>query len=173
MSGNTLGLVKFVRWPAQRHLRVQYRKEEVPCLLVVEAGAQPPICSDPREDWVRAPISREDLEIRVTALTNRVRKDQTPMLDSTGVIRLGSRSTTISRVQAELLDLLIDRFERVVDRQDLERRLARQVTRPTRNSLDLHIMRLRRRISSVGLVISTAWGHGYVLKPESDDSPAG
>ncbi|WP_374251076.1 helix-turn-helix domain-containing protein [Micromonospora sp. R77] len=103
-------------------------------------------------------------------------KSQTPVVDSTGVLRLGSRSTTISQAQVELLDPLIKHFKQVVYRQELEHRLARRATRPTRNSLDLHIMRLRRRVASVGLVIRTAWGRGYVLEPQpgtSDTRAAG
>jgi len=91
-----------------------------------------------------------------------------PKLDSTGMLYFGAHSITISNTQTELMNLLIEQFEEVVYRHELERRLAERTPRPTRNSLDLHIMRLRRRLSSIDLVIRTAWGRGYVLEPQRD-----
>ncbi|MGW0609456.1 helix-turn-helix domain-containing protein [Streptomyces sp. NPDC002788] len=134
---------------------------------MVEAGARPPVCNDPFEDWVRAPISRDDLDARVRALQNRLDSRQTPTLDSAGTLTFGSHSITISNVQTELMELLIEHFGEVVYRHELSQRLAERVQRPTRNSLDLHIMRLRRRLSATDLVIRTAWGRGYALEVEA------
>jgi DNA-binding response OmpR family regulator len=33
----------------------------------------------------------------------------------------------------------------------------------TRNALDLHMMRIRQRIASLGLTVRTVWSRGYVL----------
>ncbi|MFF7972604.1 winged helix-turn-helix domain-containing protein [Streptomyces sp. NPDC007905] len=134
---------------------------------MVEAGARPPVCNDPFEDWVRAPISRDDLDARVRALQNRLDSRQIPTLDSAGTLTFGSHSITISNVQTELMELLIEHFGEVVYRHELSQRLAERVQRPTRNSLDLHIMRLRRRLSPTDLVIRTAWGRGYALEIEA------
>ncbi|MDT0611487.1 winged helix-turn-helix domain-containing protein [Streptomyces lancefieldiae] len=139
----------------------------MPRLLVVEAGARPPVCNDPFEDWVRAPISRDDLDARVRALQNRLDSRQIPTLDSAGTLTFGSHSITVSSVQTELMELLIEHFGEVVYRHELSQRLAERVQRPTRNSLDLHIMRLRRRLTPTDLVIRTAWGRGYALDIES------
>ncbi|RBM17332.1 response regulator transcription factor [Streptomyces albidoflavus] len=133
----------------------------------MEAGARPPVCNDPFEDWVRAPISRDDLDARVRALQNRLDSRQTPTLDSAGTLTFGSHSITVSSVQTELMELLIEHFGEVVYRHELSQRLAERVQRPTRNSLDLHIMRLRRRLTPTDLVIRTAWGRGYALDIES------
>lgn len=162
--GGTNSDVMFVRWPAQTDLRNRCKREGVPRLLVVEGGARPPVCNDPFEDWVRAPISRDDLDARVRALQNRLDSRQVPTLDSAGTLGFGAHSITISNVQTELMELLIEHFGEVVYRHELTQRLAERVPRPTRNSLDLHIMRLRRRLSPIDLVIRTAWGRGYVLE---------
>ncbi|MGW4380385.1 helix-turn-helix domain-containing protein [Kitasatospora sp. NPDC004531] len=156
----------FVRWPAQADLRNRCRSNGVPRLLVVEAGARPPVCNDPFEDWVRAPITRDDLDARVLALQNRLHSRRTPTLDSAGTLSFGPHSITVSSVQSELLEVFIDHFGEVVYRHELTQRLADHVQRPTRNSLDLHIMRLRRRLSTTDLVIRTAWGRGYVLETD-------
>jgi DNA-binding response OmpR family regulator len=125
------------------------------------------VCNDPFEDWVRAPISRDDLDARVRALQNRLDSRQIPTLDSAGTLTFGSHSITVSNVQTELMELLIEHFGEVVYRHELAQRLAERVQRPTRNSLDLHIMRLRRRLASTDLVIRTAWGRGYALEVEA------
>ena len=166
MGGTNCDVV-FVRWPAQINLRSRCKREGVPRLLVVEARARAPVCNDPLEDWVRAPISRDDLDARVRALQNRLDSRQVPTLDSAGTLCFGAHSITISNVQAELMELLIEHFGEVVYRSELAHRLTELVSRPTRNSLDLHIMRLRRRLSPIDLAIRTAWGRGYLLENAS------
>jgi DNA-binding response OmpR family regulator len=159
-------VVKFVRWPVEEELRSHYMSKGIPCLLVVEAGMEPPVCSDPGEDWVRAPISRPDLDARVKALQHRAYGRRTPRLDAAGTLYFDDRSVTISSTQIELMGLFVDRYREVVSRPELVERLADCASSPTRNSLDLHIMRIRRRLGSVSLVITTVWGRGYVLEPQ-------
>jgi len=156
-------VVKFVRWPAEADLRRYWERKGVPRLLVVEAGAQPPMCTDANEDWVRAPISRLDLDVRVRALRQRCYSRQLPILDPTGALYFEGRSVILSSIQTDLMDPLVEQFGEVVYRQELERRLSIRVTSPTRNSLDLHILRLRRRLAKISLAIRTAWGRGYLL----------
>lgn len=158
--------VIFVRWPAQIDLRRRCRSEGVPRLLVVESGAQPPVSNDPVEDWVRPPISRDDLEARVKALQNRFNSRRVPTLDLAGTLSFGRHSITISTTQTELMRLLIERFGEVVYRNEFVHCLATRMPAPTptRNSLDLHIMRLRRRLLPIDLSIRTVWGRGYMLE---------
>lgn len=157
--------VKFVRWPAQADVRNHCKEEGIPCLLVVEGKARPPVCVDAREDWVRSPISREDVEARVKALRCRTDARNNPIIDSTGVLYFNDQSVILSNTQATLMETFVERFNEVVHRSVLERMLAECLSSPTRNSLDLHIMRLRRRVSLVNLRIRTAWGRGYLLEP--------
>ncbi|MFC9234454.1 winged helix-turn-helix domain-containing protein [Streptomyces decoyicus] len=158
--------VKFVRWPAQAALRSECKAESIPCLLIVEGGAEPPLCSDPREDWVRAPISKADLKARVTTLQQRAEGRRTPVLDSAGTLHYDAQSVSISSTQTELMELFVQHFGSVIHRGELKQRLAETANGdPTRNSLDLHIMRLRRRVAAVNLSIRTAWGRGYLLEP--------
>lgn len=146
----------------------------IPRLLVVEAGVKPPLCSDPREDWVRAPVSRSDLEARVAALLHRAYSRRTPTLDESGTLHYGHRSVTLSVRQTQVLELLIQRFEEVVSRQELEEHLMESSQRSlSRNALDLQIMRLRKRLDVVGLSIRTAWGRGYLLEATTDQADLG
>ncbi|NOL40482.1 response regulator transcription factor [Kribbella sandramycini] len=129
----------------------------------MEAGVEPPVCSDPREDWVRPPVSRPDFDARVEALLTRVYGSRVPRLDSVGTLYFDDQLVTISSAQIKLMELFVERFGEVVSRDELAERLNESAA-PTRNSLDLHIMRLRRRLEGVNLAIRTAWGQGYVLE---------
>lgn len=156
--------VKFIRWPTEQHLRDLYRQERIPCLLVVEGGAKPPICSDPQEDWVRTPISPSDLDARVTALRQRSYERRTPVLDPAGTLTFRTTSVVMSSTHLDLMDLFVQRFGQVVYRCELMDVLTKRVPTSTRNALDLHIMRMRKRIAPLDLNIATAWGRGYALE---------
>ena len=86
-----------------------------------------------------------------------------PRVDQCGVIHYRSRSAAVSPAETELLNLLVVLFGELVPRETLRDRLSEQPGRCSRNALDLHIMRIRRRIAPLGLVIHTAWGRGYTL----------
>lgn len=156
--------VKLVRWPADEHRREHYKKLGIPVLLVVEAGCQPPICADAREDWIRAPVSRADLDARMATLRAKAWAGRLPEIDPVGVIRYNGRSCAVSPTEADLLHCLVRDFGEVVPRSRLLECLPERPARCQRNALDLHIMRIRRRIGAIGLVIRTVWGQGYLLE---------
>src|SRR5699024_9894891 len=102
----------------------------------------------------------------IQMLHTRLHQQSQPYLDPSGVIYFRGRSTTISILQTDLLDVLVANFQQVVSRSLLLTCLAaNSETSPTRNALDLHIMRLRRRLRSLELNITTAWGRGYLFEP--------
>jgi hypothetical protein len=157
--------VKLVRWPTESALRDRYRSGGVMRLLVVEAGVCPPVCTDAREDWVRAPIRQDDLQARIAALRARFEVDRRPAVDPHGVVRYGGRSATLSPTGTDLLERLARDFGELVDRNELLRHcLPDRDHDVSRNALDLHIMRVRRRIRPLGLAIRTVWGRGYLLE---------
>lgn len=131
---------------------------------MVEAGNDAPVCVDPREDWIRAPAPRGDVEARIQALAQRAYGRKTPALDSTGILCFGTDSVAISNTQIGMMEHFVAHYGEVVYRSELEQRLAKDTGKITRNALDLQIMRLRRRIASVGLSIRTVWGRGYILE---------
>jgi DNA-binding winged helix-turn-helix (wHTH) protein len=133
-------------------------------LLVVEGGVPAPICSDVREDWVRAPVSDDDLRARVATLKAKADAHRLPHVDPNGVLRFAGRSITVSRTETDLLECLVRQFGVLVTRDMLRECLPDRPGGASRNALDLHIMRVRRRIRSLGLVIRTVWGRGYLLE---------
>jgi DNA-binding response OmpR family regulator len=153
-----------VRWPAEADRLGDYRRQGVARLLVVEAGARPPVCADVVEDWVRTPVSQVDLQTRIATLRARRCQLRMPQLDPAGVLRMGDRSVTLSPTETELLTELIARFGSMTPTCVLSERLPEQPADSRRNALHLHVMRIRRRIRPLGLHIQTVWRRGYLLE---------
>jgi len=133
-------------------------------LLVVEGGVPAPICSDVREDWVRAPVTDDDLRARVATLKAKADAHRMPHVDPNGVLRFAGRSITVSRTETDLLECLVRQYGVLVTRDVLRDCLPDRPGGASRNALDLHIMRVRRRIRPLGLIIRTVWGRGYLLE---------
>lgn len=158
--------VIIVRWPAERSLREDLARAGRARLLLVDQGAAPPIAVDPLEDWVRAPCTDLDLRARVEGLRMRLERslELVPELDPDGVIRFGDRWAPLTPVEARLTSALVRRFGAVVSRDDLVA-AGWPHADPGRNALDVHVLRLRRRLAPVRLAIRTVRSRGYVLEP--------
>jgi two-component system, OmpR family, response regulator len=156
--------VSLVQWPAEQDRREELRRAGQPRLLLVERGA-PPIPTDELEDWIRLPADDLDLRVRVEALRRRTDGDlgATPMLDDDGVLRLGDRWVSLPPVEARLTVALLERFGAVVSRDALARS-GWPGGSPGRNALDVHVLRLRRRLSPLRLAIRTVRSRGYLLE---------
>lgn len=165
------GEVKLLRWPAESAKRERYRLQGMLRLLVIEGGVAAPVCSDVREDWVRAPITDSDLMVRVATLQAKAEAHRRPQVDPYGVVRFAGRTSTVSHTETDLLECLVRQFGQPVPREVLHECLPDRPGGTSRNALDLHIMRVRRRITPLGLVIRTVWGRGYLLE-EAGAQPA-
>lgn len=157
--------VALLRWPAEAEKRTVLADGDVPRLLLLEAGAPPPEILDCFEDWIRVPASDVDLRARVRALEARSQRHlrRVPELDVHGVLRFGTAWVSLPPVEARLVDSLIERFGAVVGRDTL-RRSVWPGSSPGRNVLDVHVLRLRRRLAPLGLVIRTVRSRGYMLE---------
>lgn len=156
--------VALVRWPIDEARRRELAEQRRPRLLLVAAGADPPICIDDHEDWVRLPVSDGDARARVRALQARVHGSTSvvPSLDGDGMLRYRAMQLELSPLQSLLMGPLIDRFGIVVGREALMD--AAWPDRETdRNILDVHMLRLRRRLDPMGLQIRTVRSRGYLL----------
>jgi DNA-binding response OmpR family regulator len=136
-----------------------------PRLLVVDDESPPPHSTDCLEDWVRASTPRADVEARVAALLARAEthRPEPPRLDEWGVLQFGGRSVVVPPIEARLARVLIERFGRVVGHDRLVS-AAWPDGIGTRNTLDVRILRLRRRLASLGLSIRTVRARGYLLE---------
>jgi DNA-binding response OmpR family regulator len=158
--------VVLLRWPTEQPRREELRREGRPRLLLVEDGAPPPITVGELEDWIRTPAEEIDLRARVDGLQRRAfgLSAAPPELDDDGVLRVGDRWVSLPPVEARLTAALLDRFGAVVSRENLAR-AGWPAGSPGRNALDVHVLRLRRRLVPVTLAIRTVRSRGYLMEP--------
>ncbi|MEO7429060.1 MAG: helix-turn-helix domain-containing protein [Acidimicrobiales bacterium] len=156
--------VVLLRWPAEHARRDELQLLRLPRLLLVEDGV-PPVPVDELEDWIRVPAGEADLQVRVDGLRHRAERKRRPLpdLDDDGVLRLDGLWVSLPPVEARLTAALVDRFGAVVSRDDLAR-AGWPDGSPGRNALDVHMLRLRRRLSTVALAIRTVRSRGYLLE---------
>lgn len=157
--------VAVLRWPAEADLRDELAGSRAPRLLLVDADVPPPECDDPLEDWVRLPASDADLDARRAVLARRAASTAAvrPAIDPDGVVRLGDAWVALPPVEARLMTALISRLGAVVHRDDLAA-AGWPEGLPGRNALDVHVLRLRRRLAPLGLVIRTIRARGYLVE---------
>ena len=164
--------VAFLRWPDDSDRRSVLVEERRPRLLLLDPGADPPEPSDCFEDWVTLPAEEQELANRTRALAARVARHQAvePSVDAAGVLRFGDRLLVLPPVEARLAGALASRFGIVV-RRDALADSGWPDGPPGRNALDVHLVRLRRRLAGVGLTLRTVRSRGYLLEASASDSP--
>jgi len=157
--------VVLVRWPTEADRRVRLLESGVPRLLLVEEGQQPPYPEDCLEDWIRVPADDADVRLRVDGLATRSSRhvSDMPDLDPDGVLRFSAAWVSLPPVEARLTRALVDKFGAVVGREALGN-AGWPDGAPGRNALDVHVLRLRRRLATVGLSIKTVRSRGYLLE---------
>ena len=129
--------------------------------------------SDCLEDWIRVPAAENEVKARVDALAVRSQAHTTnghngqaptgPVLDDFGVLRVNGSWVALPPLEARLAQALLERLGAVTSR-DLLVRAGWPAGAPGRNALDVHVLRLRRRLTGVGLVIRTVRSRGYLLE---------
>jgi DNA-binding response OmpR family regulator len=119
---------------------------------------------DPLEDWVRLPADQAEIRARLSTLNSRANTDRpVPAVDTDGLLHYRDRWVALSPVEQALAAALTERFGAVVGRDALARRAWPDGV-PTRNALDVHILRFRRRIAALGLELRTVRSRGYLLQ---------
>jgi DNA-binding response OmpR family regulator len=85
------------------------------------------------------------------------------------VLRRGGAWVSLPPVEARLTGALLDRLGTVVSRDALAR-AGWPDGAPGRNALDVHVLRLRRRIAPLDLVIRTVRSRGYLLEEAASET---
>ncbi len=154
-----------MRWPAEERRRADLEQAGRLRLLLVEDGVPAPLAADELEDWIRVPADDDDVRARVDGLRRRLeaRVSPAPALDADGVLRIGSRWVSLPPVETRLMAALLQRYGAVVSREALAQ-AGWPDGAPGRNALDVHMLRLRRRVGPVDLAIKTVRSRGYLLE---------
>ena len=158
--------VELVQWPSDEQGLSQRRRDDVPRLILVPEGMAPPLSPDVLEDWIRLPADNDDIRARVRVLSTRatgMADARVPELDENGLLRMGGRWVSLPPTEHRLMAVLLDRYRAVVSREALAR-AGWPDGIPGRNVLDVHIVRLRRRLAPLGLSIQTVRSRGYLLE---------
>lgn len=156
-------VVAMVRWPSEQEIRLSLASEGRPRLLLLEDGP-PPVVVDPLEDWIRLPADDAEMRARVESLRQRWEEPRKPKLDDDGVLTWADRWVALSPIEARLAAVLLEKFTTMVSHHVLVQ--ATQASEDLRrNSLDVQLHRLRRRLAPIGLAIRTVRKRGYVLEP--------
>lgn len=135
-------------------------------MLLLGPTTPPPEPCDALEDWVRIPVAEADLRARVRWLGHRVtaaeRTVVAPVIDDDGLLRVGEEWVALPPVEHRIARALLDRIETVVPRDALAQ-AGWPDGAPGRNALDVHVLRLRRRLAPLRMTIHTVRSRGYLL----------
>lgn len=160
--------VVLIRWPAEQDRLDAARDAGAPRLLLVDSAAEPPATVDPLEDWVRVPVDPSDVQARVMTLTRRADGEATaPAVDDDGLLHHRSGWVALSPLEAAIARALTERYGAVVGREALSRRAWPDGV-PTRNALDVQMVRFRRRVEPLGLEVRTVRSRGYLLQAKAE-----
>jgi DNA-binding response OmpR family regulator len=168
--------VTMLRWPEEESRRTRISQAGEPRLLLVPDGEDPPPVGDCLEDWIRVPAKEDEVRARVDALAVRSLAHHStnggnghssapagPVLDDFGVLRVNGSWVALPPLEARLAQALLERLGAVTSRELLIR-AGWPSGAPGRNALDVHVLRLRRRLTPVGLAIRTVRSRGYLME---------
>jgi two-component system response regulator PhoP/two-component system response regulator TctD len=135
-----------------------------PTLYVVAPGAPPPH-PGPFEDWIRAPLVRDELLARADRLIDRARRFRpVPVtLDDDGLLTVGDALVILSPTEAAILALLLDHPGQIVARGAVTDRVWPDDPHGS-TWLNKHVRNIRRRVEGLPLALHTVRGRGLLLE---------
>jgi hypothetical protein len=158
-------------WPERDAERMAIARAGLPRLLLVGDGADAPIVIDDVEDWIRVPAPDSDVLARIKRLEARwrVATASPPRVDDEDTMHFAGRRVNLAPLQARLARELAAHVGSTVERGRLVA-AGWPDGGASRNALDVHVARVRRRVTTLGLVIRTRRTVGYALEPADADA---
>lgn len=124
------------------------------------------------DDYVLKPFDFEELEARLQALLRRTQSERSGYLEA-GDLRLDKRSRqaffqnqpiNLSSREVDVLELLINRYGRVVSKDQLTEHLTGLEEDIGQNAVEVYVHRLRKKLEPLGVSVRTLRGLGYLLE---------
>jgi DNA-binding response OmpR family regulator len=160
--------VVMLEWPGEGSQLAHLVKDGTPVLLLVAADAAPPAMCDRLTDWIRLPADPIDIRARVATLIRRAKRLPRPELDSAGIVRRGHRWTSLTPIDARLLEVLLAGTGGVVGTNVL-RAAGWPAREPDDRAVARRLAKIRQRIAPLGMRIYAVATRGYTL--EINESP--
>ncbi|QKS27592.1 MAG: Transcriptional regulatory protein tctD [Accumulibacter sp.] len=172
-----LGLPKLPGLEVLRRLRA--RKSNTPVLILTALDA-----TDDRvkgldlgaDDYMAKPFELAELEARVRALsrrssgTTRIIECGTLTFDQTDRCALvNGERLDLSARELGILEILLTRANRLVSKDHLVDHLCGWGEEVSHNAIEVYVHRLRRKLESTGVNITTVRGLGYYLEKPADE----
>ena len=178
-----LGLPKLDGMSLLRWIRQRFESLPV-MILTARAGVDDRVegLIEGADDYVTKPFNNAELSARVQALLRRARlpafnteaktsavPDATPGLQIDSQLPrawVNGQVTDLTQREWELLNLLHQRLNQVVSREDVASAWQNEAAEPTAsNALEVYVHRLRRKLTGSGLNLRNVRGLGYMLEP--------
>ncbi len=123
------------------------------------------------DDYLVKPFSLSELQARVRALLRRSAGVATPTLqygelsfDTVGrVASVAGKPLPLSLHEAGVLEVLLNRFGRVVSKEQLVEQLYNYDKEVSHNAIEVYIHRVRKKLNGAGVEVLTHYGRGYVI----------
>ncbi len=164
-----------------RQLRGDARTAHIPILMLTARGGDIDRIVGfevGADDYVTKPFSVRELLLRIDALLRRTQKVEARPLLRFGAIAsdteahrafVDEEEVTLTRLELQLLRVLIERKGRLQTRARLLEDVWRLSPEITSRTVDTHINRLRQKLGPAGSALETVRGVGYRIA----ESPAG
>ena len=126
------------------------------------------------DDYLVKPFSLSELQARVRALLRRGQGGVSPVIsygelnfDTIGrTASIGGKTLQLSLHQIGVLEILINRFGRIVSKDQLVSKLYNYDTSVSHNAIEVYIHRLRKKIEGSGIALRTLYGQGYLMEEQ-------
>jgi len=124
------------------------------------------------DDYLAKPFALEELKARVRALTRRGVAGRPPLTvygdltyDQVGkVARVRGEALDLSARELVLLELLLQRADRMVSKTHLLDHMCEWGEEVSINAIEVYVHRLRRKLEAAGVEIVTMRGLGYRIQ---------
>ena len=155
--------------------RLRARRSTVPVLMLTVNGALEDLVTGldlGADDYLTKPFRLSELEARVRALIRRAHANASSdlihgrlRLDMAGRrLFLDDQPVDLSLRELAVLELLLLRESKVVTKQQIIDRLYGWEDVSSSNAVEVFIHRLRRKLESSGMTITTVRGMGYLIE---------